>query len=109
MILSHFQIFYINLIYKTLENKYNSKIPRYSLSPHLKVNKFSNVGICNIHLVQQATDKALNFTKVTEQTVFSFLRFFLWSAAGNDTWSIPEGDVWTGTFCLFLFSRQTNL
>lgn len=109
MILSHFQISYINLIYKTLHNKYNSKTPRHSLNTHLEVNKFGNVGIGNVHLVQQATDKALNFTEVTEQTGFSFLRFFMWCAAGNDTLSIPEGHVWTGTFRLFLFSRQTNL
>lgn len=73
------------------------------------MDEFSNVGVCNVHLVQQAADKALDFPEVTEQILFSFLHSLVWSAGGNDTVSVPEGDVWTGTFCLFLFSRQTNL
>lgn len=63
------------------------------LGTYLKVNKFSNVGISNVHLVQQATDKALNFSKVAKQTVFSFFCVFIWGANGNDTLSVPEGDV----------------
>ena len=59
------------------------------LKPDLKVNKLGNVGICDVHLVQEATDKALNFSKVTEQIVFSFLCSLIWSAGSNNTLNIP--------------------
>ena len=79
----------INLAIHNYPQKQSSTKEHHSVKPDLKVNKLSNVGIRDVHLVQQATDKALNFSKVTEQIVFSFLRSLIWSAGSNNTLNIP--------------------
>lgn len=80
----------------------------------LEMHEFDDVGVSNVHLVQQAADEALHLPQVAQQTLllllFLFLLFFLLCALwALGALHIPQQSMGTAALALLLFCRQANL